>query len=74
MSSEKCDSACHVSKYAQSDGLGGILKHFFFTRTESKKKFYREKTKIALYYRGKDVLTLYFLIFAVLDIAWCVIE
>jgi len=28
-SSEKGDAACHISKYAQSADLGGILKQFF---------------------------------------------
>jgi len=34
----KGDSACHISKNAQSAGLGGIPKQTKFTRTESDKK------------------------------------
>jgi len=38
MSAQKGDAACHISKYAQSSGPGGIIKQKNFTRIESKKK------------------------------------
>jgi len=37
-SSEKGDTACHISKNAQSAGLGSILKQKKFTRAKSDKK------------------------------------
>jgi len=53
MSSEKGDATYHISKNAQSVGLGGILKQFFFTRMKSdKKNLQMRKIKSDMYYRG----------------------
>jgi len=52
----KSDSVCHVSKYAQSDGLWGILKQFFLQRLN--KKNYWDKPENELHYSGKTLLTL----------------
>jgi len=43
----KGESACHVSKNAQSAGLWGILKKKYFTRTESDQNISQgEKPKV----------------------------
>jgi len=51
-SSEKGDATCHISKNAQSAGLGGILKQKNFRRMKFDKNFLQGKTKSDLYYRG----------------------
>jgi len=48
-----------ISENAQSDGLEGISKQFFFTMTESKKKKLQgEKLKVPYITGGKTLLTL----------------
>lgn len=44
-------SACHISENADSNDLGGILKQFSFTRTESN-FFIEGKSGNELYFTG----------------------
>jgi len=53
MSSEKFDSACHLSENAKSAGLGGYSKTKKNLQGPNPISFFRGgKTKRALYYRG----------------------